>query len=75
MKCECNYHLGMGPNLLCPEHGKREDLDRKMKRLKNAVASYERAFEQMKIDNDRRKYFNEMATMQQIEIAEAKINE
>lgn len=28
-KCHCNYHLGMGPNLLCPVHGKREDLFRK----------------------------------------------
>ena len=21
MTCECNWHLGMGPNLRCPEHG------------------------------------------------------
>jgi len=21
-KCECNYHLGMGPNMLCPVHGR-----------------------------------------------------
>ena len=33
MECECNYHKGMGPNLLCPMQGKREDLDRRNKRL------------------------------------------
>jgi len=21
LPCECNWHLGMGPNLLCPAHG------------------------------------------------------
>jgi hypothetical protein len=31
-KCKCNYQHGMGPNLLCPEHGKREDLGGKIER-------------------------------------------
>ncbi len=30
--CKCNYHLGMGPNLLCPKHGKRTDLSGKIER-------------------------------------------
>jgi len=35
MKCKCNYHLEMGPNLLCPVHGKREDLQRHTKKLED----------------------------------------
>lgn len=30
MKCECNYHLGMGPNLLCPIHGKKKEAKMKL---------------------------------------------
>lgn len=32
MNCECNYQLGMGPNLICPVHGTREALHLKAER-------------------------------------------
>ena len=41
MKCKCNYHLGFGPNLLCPVHGKREDLARRIESLQSRVSELE----------------------------------
>jgi hypothetical protein len=42
-KCKCNWHLGMGPNLLCPEHGKREDLGLALEKRNKTIVRMENA--------------------------------
>jgi len=44
-KCKCNWHHGMGPNLLCPEHGKREDLGRALEERNKTIVRMENAQE------------------------------